>query len=66
MAIKLISNTSSEFMQNIIEQMIVTLTDIEASPTIEVIFDDESEYERFHFQNDELHFKNILPDLIDL
>lgn len=49
MAIKLISNISSEFIQNIIEQMNVTLTDIEASSTIEVIFDDELDYERFQF-----------------
>ncbi|EGQ3832345.1 hypothetical protein HDO33_001279 [Staphylococcus pseudintermedius] len=66
MPLKLVSNYNSEFMQEIINQINVTLEDIESSSTIEIEFDNESNYTRYQFQNNKLHIKNILPNLISL
>ncbi|WP_230456606.1 hypothetical protein [Staphylococcus equorum] len=66
MTLKLISKYNSEFIQDIINQINITLEDIEDSSTIEVVFDNETNYTRYQFQNDKLHFKNILPKLIEL
>lgn len=66
MSLKLISKYNSEFVQDIINQINVTLENIEDSSIIEVIFDIESNYTRYQFQNNKLHIKNILPNLIDL
>lgn len=66
MTLKLISKYNSEFMQDIINQINISLEDIEGSSTIEVEFDNEGNYTRYQFQNNKLHIKNILPNLIDL
>lgn len=66
MTLKLFSQYNSEFVQDIINQINVTLENIEDSSIIEVIFDNESNYTRYKFQNNKLHIKNILPNLIDL
>ncbi|MDW3898276.1 hypothetical protein QI304_10790 [Staphylococcus saprophyticus] len=66
MTLKLISKYDSEFIQDIINQINITLENIEDSSTIEIEFDDESNYTRYQFQNNKLHIKNILPNLIDL
>lgn len=66
MTLKLISKYDSEFIQDMINQINLTLEDIEGSSTIEVIFDNEADYTRYQFQNNKLYIKNILPNLIDL
>src|SRR5699024_6430434 len=64
--LKLISKYNSEFMQDIINQINISLEDIEGSSTIEVEFDNEGNYTRYQFQNNKLYIKNILPNLIYL
>ncbi|RIL82775.1 hypothetical protein BUY33_11435, partial [Staphylococcus cohnii] len=66
MTLKLISKYNSEFMQDIINQINISLEDIEGSSTIEVEFDNEGNYTRYQFQNNKLYIKNILPNLIYL
>ncbi|MDW3898255.1 hypothetical protein QI304_10685 [Staphylococcus saprophyticus] len=66
MTLKLISKYDSEFIQDMINQINLTLEDIEGSSTIEVVFDNEADYTRYQFQNNKLYIKNILPNLIDL
>ena len=66
MTLKLISKYDSEFIQDIINQINITLENIEDSSTIEVLFDNEGNYTRYQFQNNKLYIKNILPNLIDL
>lgn len=66
MTLKLISKYNSEFMQDIINQINISLENIEGSSTIEVEFDNEGNYTRYQFQNNKLYIKNILPNLIYL
>ena len=61
MTLKLISKYDSEFIQDIINQINITLENIEDSSTIEVLFDNEGNYTRYQFQNNKLYIKNILP-----
>ncbi|NGG19247.1 hypothetical protein G0V77_11705, partial [Staphylococcus aureus] len=66
MTLKLISKYNSEFMQDIIKQINISLEDIEGSSSIEVEFDNKGNYTRYQFQNNKLYIKNVLSNLIDL
>lgn len=66
MTLKLVSKYNSEFMQDIIKQINISLEDIEGSSSIEVEFDNEGNYTRYQFQNNKLYIKNILSNLMDL
>ncbi|WP_236653943.1 hypothetical protein [Staphylococcus delphini] len=66
MTLKLVSQYNSKFMRDIINQINITLEDIESSSTIEVLFDNVEDYTRYKIQNNKLHIKNVLPNLIDL
>lgn len=57
MTLKLISKYDSEFIQDIINQINITLENIEDSSTIEVLFDNEGNYTRYQFQNNKLYIK---------
>lgn len=50
MTLKLISKYNSEFMQDIIKQINISLEDIEGSSSIEVEFDNKGNYTRYQFQ----------------
>ena len=64
MTLKLISKYNSEFMQDIIKQINISLEDIQGSSSIEVEFDNEGNYPRYQFQNNKLYIKNILLSII--
>ena len=57
MTLKLILKYNSEFIQDIINQINISLEDIEGSSTIEVEFDNEGNYTRYQFQNNKLYIK---------
>lgn len=57
MTLKLISKYNSEFMQDIIKQINISLEDIEGSSSIEVEFDNKGNYTRYQFQNNKLYIK---------
>nr|AQX83020.1 hypothetical protein [Mammaliicoccus sciuri] len=66
MALQLISNNKSKFIQNLLRQINSTTETINSDSTIEVIFEENPEYTQFKLIDDTLYFKDMLPSLIDL
>ncbi len=66
MALLLTSKNKSKFIQNLLRQVNSTIETINSDSNIEVIFEDNPKYTQFKLIDHTLHFKNILPSLIDL
>lgn len=66
MALQLISNNKSKFIQNLLRQINSTTETINSDSNIEVIFEENPKYTQFKLVEDTLYFKDMLPSLIDL
>ncbi|PCF76590.1 hypothetical protein [Staphylococcus delphini] len=66
MALLLTSKDKSTFIQNLLRQINSSTKTINPDSNIEVIFENNPKYTQFKLVDHTLHFKNILPSLIDL
>nr|ADM43450.1 hypothetical protein [Staphylococcus cohnii] len=66
MALLLTSKDKSTFIQNLLRQINSSTETINPDSNIEVIFENNPKYTQFKLVDHTLHFKNILPSLIDL
>ncbi|WP_210138789.1 hypothetical protein [Staphylococcus sp. GDY8P96A-1] len=66
MALLLTSKDKSTFIQNLLRQINSSTKAINPDSNIEVIFENNPKYTQFKLVDHTLHFKNILPSLIDL
>lgn len=66
MALLLTSKDKSTFIQNLLRQINSSIETINPDSNIEVIFENNPKYTQFKLVDHTLHFKNILPSLINL